>query len=98
MELYDIFIQNLAIWLPSSASILGIGAVAGGAIYKILKAAERIKDVKEIRDLTEAVARAEARMEAMEAVIKLQVDTMARIQGYTDAKLQGGGADGKKQN
>ena len=98
MEWYDILVQNLAIWLPSVAAILGIGGIAGGAVHKVLKAAERIKDAKEIRDLTEAVASAEARMEAMEAVIKLQVDTMAKIHGYTDAKLQGGGADGKKQN
>jgi hypothetical protein len=98
MEFLDIFLQNAAIWIPALAATLGVGGIAGGVVPKLLKAAKDLRQTEEIKDLTRKVEQAEARMEALEQVIKLQVDTMAKIQGYTDAKLQGGSADGKKQN
>ena len=98
MEFLDIFAQNAAIWIPALAATLGVGGIAGGVVPKLLKAAKELRQTEELKDLARKVEQAEARMEALEKVIKLQVDTMAKIQGYSDAKLFGGRENGEKQN
>ena len=87
MEFWDVFVQNLAIWIPSLTACLGSASISAVVTHALLKAAQRLKDSKDLEDLRTQVEINTAATEALRRTVALLVDTEAKVQGFTEARI-----------
>jgi hypothetical protein len=87
MDFWDIFVQNLAIWIPSLTACLGSATISAVVTRALLMAAQRLKDSKDLEDLRTQVELNTASNEALRRTVALLVDAESKVQGFTEARL-----------
>jgi hypothetical protein len=87
MDFWDVFVQNLAIWIPSLTACVGSASISAVVTRALLKAAQRLKDSKELEDLRAQVEINTASNEALRRTVALLVDAEAKVKGFTEARL-----------
>lgn len=87
-EFANIIVQQIAIWMPAVTAIAGVIATVFAAVNKAKTAIKEVRNTDDFKALKQTVAQQAQSNEELRAQIELLTDTIARIEGYSNTKLE----------
>lgn len=86
-EILEVLVANIAIWVPSLVSILAVIGSVVGVCAKGVTYIEQIKNSTQFAQLKASNIALTKAVEQQNKCIALLTDRLAKIEGYTDAKI-----------
>lgn len=89
MEVFELIIAHVSIWLPSLTAALGIVLMALKGVSEIRKFISSLKSeeiTEELRKNNEALKRVIAENEELKRAQKILIDKLTKIKDYVDNK------------
>lgn len=86
-EILEVLIANVAIWVPSLVSVLSVIGAVVGVCAKGAAAVQQIKNSTQFAQLKASNIKLTKAVEDQNKSIALLTDKLAKIEGYSDAKI-----------
>lgn len=89
MEVFEIIIAHVSIWLPSLAAALGVVLMVLKGISEVRKFIASLKSeeiTEELRKNNEALSRVIAENEELKKAQRILIDKLTKIKDYVDNK------------
>lgn len=87
VEILEVLIANIAIWVPSLVAVLSVIGTVVGVCAKGAAAVQQIKESTEFAQLKASNAELTKAVQEQNRNIALLTDKIAKIEGYSDAKI-----------